>query len=123
MALSILILGFALHYTWHYMVLAVFMAAQLVGIILATVGLNAYLLDAYPEGSGEVGAWIVVGRTLGGFMATYVEIEWVERSGPVKALGAQGEYLSQVSFLDLRVFPSRKPHLRVYAHSRFPNHV
>ena len=57
--------------------------------MIATVALNAYLLDAYPEGSGEVGAWITVGRTMGGFMATYVEIDWVAGNGPVKALGAQ----------------------------------
>ncbi len=71
------------------MVLAVFVAGQVAGIMIATVALNAYLLDAYPEGSGEVGAWINVGRTMGGFMATYVEIDWVARSGPLRALAAQ----------------------------------
>lgn len=89
MAISILILGFALEHTYHYMVVAVFFAGQVMGIMIATVALNAYLLDAYPEGSGEVGAWIVVGRTMGGFMATYIEIDWVTKSGPVHALGAQ----------------------------------
>ena len=49
-------------------------AAQVAGIMIATVALNAYLLDAYPEGSGEVGAWTGVGRTWGGFMTTYVKI-------------------------------------------------
>ena len=71
------------------MVLAVFFAGQVTGIMVATVALNAYLLDAYPEGSGEVGAWINVGRTLGGFMATYVEIDWVQDEGPVRAFAAQ----------------------------------
>ena len=71
------------------MAIAVFTAGQVMGIMIATVALNAYLLDAYPEGSGEVGAWIVVGRTLGGFMATYVEINWVVRDGLVNAFGAQ----------------------------------
>ncbi|KAI4194077.1 MAG: hypothetical protein LQ350_007986 [Teloschistes chrysophthalmus] len=89
MAVSILVLGFALEHTWHYMAIAVFTAIQVAGIMIATVALNAYLLDAYPEGSGEVGAWIVVGRTLGGFMATYIEINWVQRSGLVNAFGAQ----------------------------------
>ncbi len=70
MAISILVLGFAIQNLWHWAVLAVFVAGQVMGIMIATVALNAYLLDAYPEGSGEVGAWIVVGRTLGGFMAT-----------------------------------------------------
>lgn len=89
MAVSILVLGFALQRTWHYMVIAVFMAGQVCGIMIATTAVNAYLLDSYPEGSGEVGAWIVVGRTMGGFMATYVEIEWVQRSGLEKAFGVQ----------------------------------
>lgn len=71
------------------MVIAVFTAGQVISIMIATVAMNAYLLDAYPEGSGEVGAWIVVGRTLGGFMATYIEIDWVQRNGLVKAFGAQ----------------------------------
>ena len=90
MTVSVLILGFALEQTWHYMTIAVFVAGQVMGIMIATVAINAYLLDAYPEGSGEVGAWIVVGRTLGGFMATYIEINWVIKSGTEKALGAQG---------------------------------
>ena len=71
------------------MVIAVFAGGQVMGIMIATVALNSYLLDAYPEGSGEVGAWIVVGRTLGGFMSTYIEIDWVIRSGPLNACGAQ----------------------------------
>ncbi|KAI4097713.1 MAG: hypothetical protein LQ339_006692 [Xanthoria mediterranea] len=89
MAISILILGFALQHSWHYMAIAVLTAVQVAGIMIATVALNAYLLDAYPEGSGEVGAWIVVGRTWGGFMATYIEINWVKQDGLVNAFGAQ----------------------------------
>ena len=89
LAVSILILGFALQNNWHYMTIAVFVAMQIAGIMIATVALNAYLLDAYPEGSGEIGAWIVAGRTLGGFMATYIEINWVARSRPVNAFAVQ----------------------------------
>ena len=89
MALSILLLGFALQHRWHYMVIGIFAAGQVIGIMFATTGLNAYLLDAYPEGSGEVGAWINVGRTLGGFMAVYIQIKWVEKEGAINALGAQ----------------------------------
>ena len=69
--------------------------------MIATVALNAYLLDAYPEGSGEVGAWIVVGRTMGGFMATYVEINWVTRSGPVDAFAVQTAITAAAGFVVL----------------------
>ena len=74
---------------------------QISGIMIATVALNAYLLDAYPEGSGEVDAWICVGRTMGGFLATYVEIDWVARDGPLRALGAQTGITAAAGFLML----------------------
>lgn len=74
---------------------------QISGIMIATVALNAYLLDAYPEGSGEVDAWINVGRATGGFMATYIEINWVAKDGPLKALGAQTGITAAAGFLVL----------------------
>ena len=101
MALSILLLGFALEHRWHYIVLGVLAAGQVIGIMFATTGINAYLLDAYPEGSGEVGAWINVGRTLGGFMATYIEINWVEKDGEVNAFGAQTGITAAAGFIIL----------------------
>ena len=109
MAVSILVLGFALRNTYHYMVLAVFFAGQVAGIMIATVALNAYLLDAYPEGSGEVGAWIVMGRTMGGFMATYTEINWVIRSGLIDTFAVQTAITAAAGFivLALGLFGSR----------------
>ena len=101
MAVSILVLGFAIQHTYHYMVIAVFFAAQVMGIMIATVALDAYLLDAYPEGSGEVGSWITVGRVMGGFMATYIEINWVLKSGPLVALGAQTGITAAASLIIL----------------------
>ena len=59
------------------------------GLNIATVAINAYLLDSYPEGSGEVGAWIVIGRALGGCMATYIQLDWVAKSGLLNTFGAQ----------------------------------
>lgn len=90
LAASIIILGFAVQRTWHYMIIAVFTAGQVCGIMIATTALNAYLLDSYPGASGEVAAWLVVGRTMGGFMAVYIEIKWVTASGPEKVFGIQG---------------------------------
>lgn len=101
MAVSTLVLGFALQRVYHWIILAVFFAMQISGIMIATVALNAYLLDAYPEGSGEVDAWICVGRTMGGFLATYVEINWVARDGPLRALGAQTGITAAAGFLML----------------------
>ena len=69
--------------------------------MIATVALNAYLLDAYPEGSGEVGAWITMGRTMGGFMATYTEINWVTRSGPIDTFAVQTAITAAAGFIIL----------------------
>ena len=65
MFVAVLLFGYALQRQWHYMVIAVLFAAQVVGIMIATVGIDAYLLDAYPEGSGEAGAWTNFGKLPG----------------------------------------------------------
>ncbi|KAJ5168551.1 MFS transporter [Penicillium canariense] len=87
--LSLIVLGLAFERHWHYMVIAVFAAAQCVGAMIITTAINAYLLDCYPEGAGEVGAWVTASRNWAGFMATYIQIDWVMRIGPAKALGIQ----------------------------------
>jgi MFS family permease len=89
LCVSLLILGFAFEYHWHYMVLAVVAAAQCLGVMIVTAAINNYLLDCYPEGSGEVSAWVTASRNWAGFMATYIQIEWVTRLGPARALGTQ----------------------------------
>ncbi|KAK5125645.1 hypothetical protein LTR85_011919 [Meristemomyces frigidus] len=87
--ISLLVIGFALQHTWHYMILAVFSCVQTVGVMIVTTAINAYLLDCYPEGSGEVGALITASRNWAGFMATFIQIEWVTSAGAAKAFGAQ----------------------------------
>ncbi|KAL8707412.1 MAG: hypothetical protein Q9220_007557 [cf. Caloplaca sp. 1 TL-2023] len=89
LCLSLLILGFALQNEWHFMVLAVFAATQCFGVMIVTTAINAYLLDCYPEASGEVCAWIAASRNWAGFMATYIQIEWVTRLGLAKVFGIQ----------------------------------
>lgn len=86
---AVIVIGFALEHQWHYMILAVFSAVQTVGVMIVTTAINAYLLDSYPEGSGEVGAWVTASRNWSGFMATFIQIEWVTSAGPAKAFGAQ----------------------------------
>lgn len=88
-AVSLVLLGLALEKQWHYMVIAVVAAIQCVGFMVVTTAINSYLLDCYPEGSGEVGAWVTASRNWGGFMATFVQLDWVDRLGPAKVLGIQ----------------------------------
>ena len=86
---ALLVIGYALENTWHYMILAVFSCVQCIGVMIFTTAINAYLLDCYPEGSGEVGAWITASRNWSGFMATYIQITWVTSAGPAKAFATQ----------------------------------
>ncbi|KAI9654296.1 MAG: hypothetical protein M1831_005461 [Alyxoria varia] len=89
LVVSEIIIGLALARHWHYMVLAVFFTVQIVGIMICTVGAEAYLLDAYPEASGEVGAWLNLGRAMGGVVSTYVQIEWAEKVGADVCFGIE----------------------------------
>lgn len=49
--------------------------------MIATVGLQAYNLDWYPEGSGEVAAWMNFGRTTGSFTMSYSQVTWANTVG------------------------------------------
>ena len=91
------------------MVVTVFYGVQVAGIMIATTAVNAYLLDAYPEGSGEVDARLCFGRVWGGFMATYVNIPWATKDGPAKALGIQAAIVigAMVIILVLQLFGKR----------------
>ncbi|KAL9084454.1 MAG: hypothetical protein Q9159_005216 [Coniocarpon cinnabarinum] len=88
---------------------AVFFALQILGIMVATVGIDAYLLDAYPEGSGEVGAWANFGREGGGFMSVYIALEWVDEAGPLTAFSIQAGTIVASTFIIvfLQVFGKR----------------
>ncbi|KAK4542162.1 hypothetical protein LTR36_007009 [Oleoguttula mirabilis] len=88
--IAVLVIGFALQHRWHWIILAVFSCVQTIGVMIVTTAINAYLLDCYPEGSGEVGAWITASRNWAGFMATFIQIEWVTSAGAARAFGAQG---------------------------------
>lgn len=109
MAVALIVLGFALENVWHYMIVAVFYCVQVIGIMIATTAVNAFLLDAYPEGSGEMGAWIVFGRVFGGFMATYINIPWVQSTGAAKVFGIQAGITVAALFIIifLQVFGKR----------------
>lgn len=59
------------------------------GIMITTVGISAYMLDSYPEGSGEVAAWLNAARTTGGFLASYFQIEWAHAMGAKRSFAIQ----------------------------------
>lgn len=69
------------------------------GVMIVTTAINAYVLDSYPEASGEVSAWINAGRTVGGFIITYFEIEWAAAEGTAESLGIQAAVVAAAVFV------------------------
>ncbi|EME83536.1 uncharacterized protein MYCFIDRAFT_39163 [Pseudocercospora fijiensis CIRAD86] len=109
MVSGIVILGFALENHWHYMLAALGWGFYVFGIMVTTVALTAYCLDCYPEGSGEVAAWINFARTTGGFIVSYFQVDWANAMGTKKSLGIQAGICGAAFFvvLFLQVFGER----------------
>jgi hypothetical protein len=49
MLAGLVLLGFALERGYHYMIASLGWGLYVFGIMITTVGLNAYVLDSYPE--------------------------------------------------------------------------
>lgn len=87
MIAGLILLGFALEEGYHYMLAALGWGLYVFGIMVVTVAINAYVLDCYPEASGEVAAWINFGRTTGGFIVSYFMVTWANRQGAKRQFG------------------------------------
>lgn len=86
---GLVLFGFCYQQKYHYMVAALAWGLYVFGLMITTVGLNAYLLDSYPEGAGEVAAWLNVARAIGGGVVTYFQSKWVEVSGAKVCFGIE----------------------------------
>ncbi|KAL9056530.1 MAG: hypothetical protein Q9162_002906 [Coniocarpon cinnabarinum] len=51
------------------------------GVMIASVAVTAFLLDCYQNGSGEVGGFINLARTLSGFTVGYFQQPWGLKDG------------------------------------------
>ncbi|GAA6020660.1 hypothetical protein JCM10207_007814 [Rhodosporidiobolus poonsookiae] len=60
-----------------------------VGVMVSSVAVTAYVLDVYPTASGEVSAWINFARTIAGFSLGYFQAPWGEKVGFDASFGTQ----------------------------------
>jgi len=84
MIAGLALLGFALANGYHYMMTALGWGLYNFGVMLVTVGINAYLLDSYPDASGEIGAWVNLSRTMSGFLVSFFMVPWALAQGTVR---------------------------------------
>lgn len=109
MVSGLIVLGFALENGWHYMIAALGWGLYVFGIMITTVAITAYNLDCYPEGSGEVAAWLNFARTTGGFIVSYFQVTWADAMGTAKSFGIQAAICLVAYFLviSMQVFGKR----------------
>ncbi|KAI5481019.1 hypothetical protein MNV49_006205 [Pseudohyphozyma bogoriensis] len=59
------------------------------GVMTSSVGITAYVLDAFPSASGEVSSMINMSRTVAGFSVGYYQLDWGLKSGFDVSFGVQ----------------------------------
>lgn len=114
MVAGLVLIGQALENAWHYMGTSISWGMYVFGIMITTVALSSYVLDSYPEASGEVSAWLNLSRTLGGFIISYFQVTWATSEGTSKSFGIQAAICAAAFLIVLALLKWGK-RLRVWA--------
>lgn len=83
------LIGTGLEKHWSYYVVAFGWGMHNFSTIATTAAVGAYLIDAYPEASGESAAWLNFSRTIAGFIIGYIQLNWAAKSGTMVEYGIQ----------------------------------
>jgi len=81
----------------------------MVGIMISSVGITAYVLDAYPTSAGEVSALLNFARAFGGFTMGYFQVARGETTGFGVNFGLQGMIvgMATISLTLIHIFGER----------------
>ena len=86
---GLIIVGQALEKHLHYSAIVMGWGMYVFGVMLASVAITAYALDAYPARSGEVSCFLNFARVCGGFTVGYFQQPWGEKDGYGISFGVQ----------------------------------
>jgi MFS family permease len=86
---GLIVVGQGLHLHLHWVSLVMGWGIYVWGVMVASVATTAYLLDCYPNASGEVAGWLNFARVIGGFTVGYFQMPWGVKQGFNVSFGIQ----------------------------------
>ena len=96
---GLIIVGQALKHLLNYSAIVMGWGMYVVGVMVASVATTAYALDCYPNGSGEVSAYLNFARTIGGFSVGYFQQPWGAADGYDVSFGIQAAIVAVATVL------------------------
>ena len=89
MVAGLVLIGQSLKHVLKWVALAFGWGMYVAGYMIVSVALTAYALNAYPNASAEVSAFINFSRIIGGFAVGYFQLDWGLHSGFDVSFGVQ----------------------------------
>lgn len=86
---GLILVGQAVQHKLLWVAAAVGWAMVMGGIMVDSVAITAYSLDAFPSAPAEVAAWLNMARTMGGFAVGYFQEPWGAANGYDVSFGIQ----------------------------------